>query len=69
MNKIGSIHLGLGTIWEDTYNILEVVKRFQNGKIAIRVNFKGKSKVFNVLPKFICLALLDAKSGGESHGA
>lgn len=42
------IELGVNTAWHGFYEIFEVIKNFKNGKIAVRVLFKGKMKVFNI---------------------
>ena len=47
--KVGDfVHLGLGAQWEGDYKVLEVIQNFKNSKISVRVNFKGKSKIFHV---------------------
>ncbi len=42
------IEIGTGTKWQAFYMVTEILKRFKNGKIAVRVNMKGKQKVFHV---------------------
>ena len=47
--KIGDkVHLGTGAQWEGDYVILQIIKSFKNGKLAVAVNFKGKNKVFHL---------------------
>ena len=42
------VHLGEGTKWEGNFVILAIVKKFNNGKTAVKVNFFGKAKVFHL---------------------
>lgn len=49
MIKVGDkIEIGTGTTWGGLFQVLEILKVFANGKVAVVVDFHGKRKVFNV---------------------
>ena len=49
MVKVGDlVSLGNGTAWAGDYKVLAVIKVFDNGKVAVKVNFRGKVKVFHI---------------------
>jgi hypothetical protein len=49
MIKAGDmIEIGTGTTWGGHFEVLEIVRTFKNGKVAVRVNFRGKPKVFHI---------------------
>lgn len=48
-HKVGDmVELGIGCQWHGFYQIHEIVRVFENGKVAVAVNFKGKRKIFHL---------------------
>ena len=53
MLEVGdTVEIGKGCQWGGQFKILEIVKRFKNGKIAVRVYVPAfyKTKVFHINP-------------------
>jgi hypothetical protein len=48
MNTARTVIIAPAARWGGEFKILEVRREFKNGKVAVRVNFYGKSKVFHV---------------------